>query len=716
MRITKTTHPELWKLNPQWSSVTHLLGLTVDDEEYERFRKEADRIYSHLNVREREIAAIHAVITHPGAHGHGTPEKAATVSRPVDTHHTRLLIAILIVMLFLLIWAVKSHAEPPPELQQYVLANLKIFPPHFFPQGSAGIINPSQFIFDASNNLKMNCVIGCSASAGFTDNSTFTVGTTVINPIGAFYTSGAAPALSSGNAGRVRMDANSYLYTDCVIGCSGGSLTNNNAAPAANNSGALGGIANAANPTWVEGNQVLFSVDLAGYQRTIVNRWAGGVLGAMANYGTTPGAVLVPGVNAFVTNTVPVTLASTTVTGTVAVTQSTSPWVVSNGGTFAVQAAQSGNWTSRIVGNAGAVLDAVGQNVAAPASWLGVGCQFFTSPTTLTNGNGTYLNCDTASNLFTKMNSWLGSTAPTVGSKASASSIPVVVASDQGAIAVTLTSTTLTGTSTVAGNKTNNNAAPGATNVGDLPAVANAATPSWTEGNQVAESVDLSGRMRIVGITGDNVGAAASNRAPILPSIYQTSYLAGTAATAGRDGALSQGTDGLLWTAQLPAIRPASFHASASFAGSSTTAAAHLAGNASNTVLVTKVSWTCTQTTAGILTVTVNKTSAASTGGTAATMTAIPDDSNYSAASSVAQSFTGTGPTVGTPVGQIDAAKVGCGATTSVNDDIYMLNLRQKPIVLRGTAQTLEIGTGAAITGGNVTVTWEWIETATITP
>lgn len=45
-----------------------------------------------------------------------------------------------------------------------------------------------------------------------------------------------------------------------------------------------------------------------------ITQWASGVLGAMANYGTSPGAVLVPGVNAFVTNTV-------------AVTQSTSPWI-----------------------------------------------------------------------------------------------------------------------------------------------------------------------------------------------------------------------------------------------------------------------------------------------------------------------------------------------------------------------------------------------------
>lgn len=34
-----------------------------------------------------------------------------------------------------------------------------------------------------------------------------------------------------------------------------------------------------------------------------VPTWAGGTLGAMAAYGTSPGAVLVPGVNAFVTNT-----------------------------------------------------------------------------------------------------------------------------------------------------------------------------------------------------------------------------------------------------------------------------------------------------------------------------------------------------------------------------------------------------------------------------
>lgn len=49
----------------------------------------------------------------------------------------------------------------------------------------------------------------------------------------------------------------------------------------------------------------------------------------------------------------------------------------------------------------------------------------------------------------------------------------------------------------VVGTKTNNNAVPGATNVGTLPGVANAAVQTWTEGDQVSQSMDLSGNQRI---------------------------------------------------------------------------------------------------------------------------------------------------------------------------------------------------------------------------
>jgi hypothetical protein len=50
-------------------------------------------------------------------------------------------------------------------------------------------------------------------------------------------------------------------------------------------------------------NQLSVSCDNGCTASTAITGWAGGTLGAMANYGTSPGLVLVPGVNAFVTNT-----------------------------------------------------------------------------------------------------------------------------------------------------------------------------------------------------------------------------------------------------------------------------------------------------------------------------------------------------------------------------------------------------------------------------
>jgi hypothetical protein len=134
----------------------------------------------------------------------------------------------------------------------------------------------------------------------------------------------------------------------------------------------------------------------------------GVALGSPSTYGTSPGAVSVQGVNAYITNTVPVTLTSTTITGTVAVTQSTSPWVVS------------------------------------------------------------------------------------------------------------LASTTITGTVTAVGNLTNNNAAPAANNIGVLPAVAAAAAPTWTTGDQVLLSEDLSGNLRV--ITGSGSTTAVTGTVAVTES------------------------------------------------------------------------------------------------------------------------------------------------------------------------------------------------------
>src|SRR5439155_1566817 len=87
----------------------------------------------------------------------------------------------------------------------------------------------------------------------------------------------------------------------------------------------------------------------------------------------------------------------------------------------------------------------------------------------------------------------------------------------------------------------------------------------------------------------NNGAAAGANRAATLPGVAQTSYNNGAASTQGRDAALNIGTDGLAWVAALPAMRPASYAASATVApAASATDIAVLPGNASNTVLVTR--------------------------------------------------------------------------------------------------------------------------------
>lgn len=77
--------------------------------------------------------------------------------------------------------------------------------------------------------------------------------------------------------------------------------------------------------------------------------------------------------------------------------------------------------------------------------------------------------------------------------------LPTNIAVDPNTHAMLVTNNSSpTGTQTVAGGLTNNTAAPTTTNMGVLPALANASQPSWTEGDQVLESVNLKGSQRFV--------------------------------------------------------------------------------------------------------------------------------------------------------------------------------------------------------------------------
>lgn len=80
---------------------------------------------------------------------------------------------------------------------------------------------------------------------------------------------------------------------------------------------------------------------------------------------------------------------------------------------------------------------------------------------------------------------------------------------------------------TTMGARTNNNAAPSTTNFGVLPGVANAAQQTWTEGNQVLESMDLSGNQRVKGTSESATGSTVPSQASYIGMQNGTGNLVG---------------------------------------------------------------------------------------------------------------------------------------------------------------------------------------------
>ena len=256
----------------------------------------------------------------------------------------------------------------------------------------------------------------------------------------------------------------------------------------------------------------------------------------------------------------------------------------------------------------------------------------------------------------------------------------------------------------------------------NIPAVSQSGT--WTvQPGGTANTIPWLVTMTTNAVTGtlsDNGSAATNNRVGAVAGIYQNNLLNGTAATQGRDAALSVGTDGLLWTAQIPSLRPAGFMASTGTIASAASATdiSCLQGNANNTVLVTGLRVSGTQTTAGNVHMSVIKRSTAYTGAWS-TMTVVADDSTMNVGVSSAAWFQAN-PTVGTSVGVVDDYDLGVMASaTATPNDIYVSPSiwRTRPIVLRGAAQGLCVNLNATtVTGGSFTVGWTWYEVSTITP
>lgn len=178
------------------------------------------------------------------------------------------------------------------------------------------------------------------------------------------------------------------------------------------------------------------------------------------------------------------------VSGTVAVTQSTSLWITSdNHFTHNLNQDGSGN---------------VGVNVQNfPASQTVSGS---VTAQLLDSGGANKASIDASGRLAVKVPEvefTAGATGATTavilvgGKSADGTPVynPIPLAAGSGSVIVSGT-VGITGAIIAVGNLTNNNAAPAATNIGALTALANAVAPTWTEGNQVALSSDLGGNLR----------------------------------------------------------------------------------------------------------------------------------------------------------------------------------------------------------------------------
>jgi trimeric autotransporter adhesin len=106
-----------------------------------------------------------------------------------------------------------------------------------------------------------------------------------------------------------------------------------------------------------------------------------------------------------------------------AVTQSGGPWTenLTQIGGSSVSTAATGVQKVGIVGNAGAVFDFVGQNATQPANSILTGCEFNTTPTTITNGNASPCQVDNAGNALVDLKTALPAGSNNIGAVTQAS-------------------------------------------------------------------------------------------------------------------------------------------------------------------------------------------------------------------------------------------------------------------------------------------------------
>lgn len=137
-----------------------------------------------------------------------------------------------------------------------------------------------------------------------------------------------------------------------------------------------------------------------------------------------------------------------------------------------------------------------------------------------------------------------------------------------------------------------------------------------------------------------------------------------------------------------------------------------ITGSASKTVKITQIQVAATGNNNNV-DLDLIKRSAANTGGTSTSRTAVPHDSTDAAATATVLAYT-VNPTLGTPVGTVRATNFATASAISPQADRVVFDFGasiSKPIVLRGTSQVLAVNlNGNTIAAPAVDISVEWTE------
>ena len=282
-------------------------------------------------------------------------------------------------------------------------------------------------------------------------------------------------------------------------------------------------------------------------------------------------------------------------------------------------------------------------------------------PVSIVQGGNT-ASVDGSGHLQTDVNNiveWMGSTAPTVGSKIAANSLPVVIASDQ-------------------------------TNVPVTAAQATAANLNAQVQGPAASGATVLGNPVLIGAS-DGTNAQTLKVNPV---------------NNGVESLLIQDNENLRQTY--------SIELSNYSIASGATDVFILIGSATKTIRVVTVQFSMTATTAVTVPIQLIKRSTANTGGTVGIAAITSWDSNNATATATNLAYQANATTLGTVVGTgVRSIKYFAPLTTTqsvvVNWDLGINNCQ--PVVLRGVAQSLCINlNGTTIAGGTISASFTWTE------